>query len=454
MLPKVKPSKKTIYLDHAGTTYVDPRVVSAMQPFWENYYGNPSSLYRKGRESKVAVTEARKGIAQILNCKPDEIIFTAGGTESVNLAIFGITRAFDLAQKVSAGKETGKKGHLIASAIEHHAVLRSLEALAEEGWQTSLIDVDRQGFINLDELKASVRADTVLISVMYANNEIGTIEPIAEIGKWLSGLNAQRTTQGLPKIYFHTDACQAAGALELDVTKLGIDLMSMNASKIYGPKQTGFLYIKSGVKLRPLIYGGGQERNLRSGTENVAGIVGLAKALQLADSGRTTESKRLRELRDYFINQIFKQISEVALNGPDERINNQASKPSRGMVRLPNNINISISDIEGEALLLYLDAYNICLSTGSACASTAQDPSHVILALGHDRERAYSSVRITIGKQTTKKDLDYVMKVMPGIVEELRRIKPVNRKVKRPGIGAGEKVLISKNIVKPANPKN
>jgi cysteine desulfurase len=411
MLPATKPSKKTIYLDHAATTYLDSRVEAAMRPFWSDRYGNPSSLYKKGREGTQAIAQARSNIAEILRCKASEVIFTAGGTESVNLAIFGIAREFELIQK--------RKGHLIASAIEHHAVLRSLEALQQEGWASSLIDVDDSGFIKLVDLKAAVRDDTVLISVMYANNEIGTIEPIGEIGKWLKELNAERMAKRLPKIYFHTDACQAAGALDIDVNHLGVDLMSVNGSKIYGPKQIGSLYVKGGTKLRPLIYGGGQEKDLRSGTENVPAIVGLSEALKLAQQGRLKENKRLRDLRDYFINRLLQRIPKIFLNGADER---SFTNPEKAATRLPNNINISIQGIEGESLLLYLDAYNICVSTGSACTSTVLDPSHVILALEQSPEYAYSSVRFTLGKQTTKKDLDYAMTVIPGVVEELRRI--------------------------------
>ncbi len=407
MLPKVKPSKKTIYLDYAATTYIDPQVKRAMEPFWSENYGNPSSLYKKGQEAASAVNTARKTIAGILGARPGEIIFTAGGTESINLAIFGVAREFELKNK--------RKGHIITSAIEHHAVLRSVEALQEEGWRASYIKVNPEGLIKLDELKTAVRPDTILISIMYANNEIGTIEPIAEIGKWLKSLNAQRTAKKLPRIYFHTDACQAAGALDLNVGRLDVDLMTVNGSKIYGPKQTGFLYVKSGVKLRPLIFGGGQENNLRSGTENVPGLVGLAEALGLAQSERPKETKRLMALREYFTNQILKKIPGALLNGPKQ----QGSKSAR---RLPSNINISISGIEGEALMLYLDSYNVCVSTGSACATTRPDPSPVILAIGHSKDQAQGSVRFTLGKKTTKAELDYVLAVMPGIVKELRRV--------------------------------
>lgn len=439
MLPQIKPSEKSIYLDHAATTYLDPRVKEAMEPFWDDYYGNPSSLYKKGREALNATSTARKTIAEILNCKPDEIVFTAGGSESINLAILGAARQWRL------HNPTG--GHIISSAIEHHAVLHSLDALKQEGFTTTLIDVDQDGFIKLDELKSTIQPDTILVSVMYANNEIGTIEPIFEIGKWLKDLNEQRIADKLPKILFHTDACQAAGALELDVQKLGVDMLSANGSKIYGPKQTGFLFLRSGVRVRPLIFGGGQEKNIRSGTENVAGIVGLAEALRLAQAEREQENKRLQELRDYFMNEIEAKVPKIVFNGPDER------KPHDKILRLPNNINVSILDIEGEALLLYLDSYNIAMSTGSACTSTSLDPSHVILAIGRPYEYAHGSMRFTLGKQTTKEDIDYVMTVLPGIVEELRRISPVNLNPEQPEQVSLEKAFVGQNMDKFRNQK-
>lgn len=446
MLPKIKPSKKVIYLDHAATTPLDPLVKKAMEPFWSDYYGNPSALYKKGREATNAVEIARKTIAEILACKPEEIVFTAGGSESINLAILGIARQYRLRHK--------EGGHIISSVIEHHAVLHALDALKQEGFDITLIDVDEDGFINADELKKSVRPETIAISVMYANNEIGTIEPIAQIGKWLRGLNEERLKQQLPKIAFHTDACQAAGSLELDVHKLGVDLLSANGSKIYGPKQTGFLYVRSGLKLRPLVFGGGQEKNLRSGTENVPGVVGLAEALRLAQKERSKENKRLGKLRDYFMEQIEKKIPRVIFNGPEERKKKyNSSLLNDRMVRLPNNINVSILDIEGEALLLYLDSYNIAMSTGSACTSTSLDPSHVILAIGRPYEYAHGSMRFTLGKSTTKKDVDYVMKVLPGVVEELRRISPVHLDPLKPSQVSMEKAFVGENMAKFRNKK-
>ncbi len=408
MLPQIKPSKKPIYLDHAATTYLRPEVEKIMGPFWHNRFGNPASLYKQGRDASGAVEKARTTVANLLNARPNEIVFTAGGTESINLAIFGVARQYELTHK--------KKGHLIASTIEHHAVLRSLEALKEEGWDFTLIDVDSEGIIKISDLKKAIRKDTILVSIMYANNEIGAIEPVAEIGKWLKQLNGARALVKLPKIIFHTDACQAGGSLDLNVQKLNVDLMTINASKVYGPKQMGLLYIKTGTPIRPLIFGGGQERDMRSGTENVAGIVGLAEALRLAQEEKDKENTRLAKLRDYFTAQLIEKIPSLPLKIPRASLNGPTKR------RLPNNINIIIPGIEGESLLIYLDAYNIAISTGSACATTSLDPSHVLVALGLTPEPARSSVRFTLGKQTTKADIDYVLQVLPGVVEELRRV--------------------------------
>jgi cysteine desulfurase len=402
MLPKVKPAKKPIYLDYAATTPLDRRVFNAMRPFLTASYGNPSSLYKQGREALAAINEARQDIANIINAKPQEIVFTAGGTESINLAIFGTARHYELTHQ--------NKGHIIASSIEHPAVLESLTALKREGWKTTLVGVDDQGFIKLKELKKSILSETVLISLMYANNEIGTIQPLAQIGNWLRKLNTERTKKNLPPVLFHTDAAQAAGTLNINVNHLGVDLLSANGSKMYGPKQTGFLYIRSGVTLRPLIYGGGQEKSLRSGTENVAGAVGLAKALEIGDKLRDKENKRVLRLRDYFIDQLFKRIEIISLNGPRDQ-------------RLPNNINVSIAGVEGEVVMLYLDSYNIAVSTGSACSSASADPSHVLLALGKSKEQAKGSLRFTLGRTTTKQELDYTLRVLTELVKELRKIK-------------------------------
>lgn len=391
---------KNIYLDHASTTPTDPRVVEAMAPYWSEKYGNPSSLYRLSLLSKQALVESRAKIAKVMNCQPDEIIFTGGGTESINLAIKGTVMAVK------------KPVHIITSQIEHHAVLNSCQRLNSLGHKLSILPVDRYGFVSLEDVKKAIKDDTLIISIMMANNEIGTIEPIQEIGAYLEKLNKERVAKGLDKIYFHTDACQAAGALDIDVKKLHVDLMTINGSKIYGPKGVGVLYIKTGTKIIPIIDGGGQERKLRSGTENVPGIVGMATALDIAYQERDTENKRQIELRDWFIGELLTKINKSILNGDAKK-------------RLPNNINISFMDIEGEAVLLHLDEYSIMASTGSACTSTSLEPSHVIRALGAPYEVAHGSIRFTMGKGTSKKDLEFVLEKFPAIVDRLRKASPV-----------------------------
>lgn len=406
MLTQIKPYKKIIYLDYAAATPLDFRVRKAMEPFWDEKFGNPSSLHKKGREAKDAVDDARRIIAGIVGARPQEIIFTAGGTESVNLAIFGAARAFMLSRR--------KKPHIITLKIEHHSVLKSFEALAKEGCAASYVDVDKDGFVQLDKLKMAVRQETALVSIMYANNEVGTIQPIAKIGKWLKKENQKREAKNLPRILFHTDACQAAGFLDLNVQKLGVDLMSVNGGKIYGPKQSGFLYAKSDISIKPLIWGGGQEADLRSGTENVPGIVGLAKALELAQKNLESENQRLLKLRDYFILKVL-EIPKTILNGPAVK--------NGGLNRLPNNINVSFLGAEGETLMLYLDSYGVAVSTGSACATGLLDPSHALLALGLPEKQAQSSIRFTLGKSTNKKQLDFVVGVLKKIILLLRKVK-------------------------------
>lgn len=391
---------REVYLDYAATTPVDPRVMAAMEPYGETEYGNPSSLYRAGRRAKDALDGARATVARLLHARPEEIIFTGGGTESINLALFGTARMIG-------------RGHMMTTKIEHHAVLHSMEALQKDGFGAAYCDVDKHGLVNPEDIRKAIRPDTFFVSVMYANNEIGTIEPIAEIGTMIKKIHEERKTAGnQTPIFFHTDACQAGGALEMDVEKLGVDFLSMNGSKIYGPKGVGCLYVKRGVRLKPLVYGGGQEQNLRSGTENVPGIVGFAKAFEIAQAGREQENARLTALRDYFIAEAAKRIPKVILNG-------------HPTIRLPNNINISVLDIEGEAVVLYLDAKGISISTGSACTSITLDPSHVILALGRPYEYAHGSLRFTLGRGTTKEDMDYVLDVLPEVVETLRKISPV-----------------------------
>ncbi len=412
---------REVYLDHAATTYLDPRVKEAMEPYWTEDFGNPSSLYRGGRRAKEALDKARETIAQILNCKPEELIFTGGGTEAINLAIFGSAKQYGLPFQTKSGTDgrlsPERRGNLVTSKIEHHAVLHSMEALGKEGFEITHLDVDEYGLVNPEHVREAIRQDTILVSIMYANNEIGTIEPIEEIGKVIKEAREARKKEGnATPIFFHTDACQAAGALDLDVQKLGLDLLAINGSKIYGPKGVGCLFIRRGVRVKPLIYGGGQENNLRSGTENVPGIIGFAKALELAHMEREKENARLSELRDYLLVRLLKEIPKTVLNG----------HPAK---RLPNNINVSVLDIEGEAVILYLDAKGIYVSTGSACASTSLDPSHVILAIGRPYEYAHASLRFTLGRRTAKEDLDYVMEVFPGVVEKLRKISPLRIEV-------------------------
>ena len=391
--------KKNIYLDHASTTPTDPLVVKAMEPYWTKYYGNPSSLYQLGLRSKKAIDSARLKIAKILNCQAEEIIFTGGGTASINLALKGVMN------KVQAG-------HMITSAIEHHAVLHTADTLKKNGHSVSILPVDAEGLIKLSDVQQAIQDDTRLISIMIANNEIGVIQDIQKIGALIAKINQTRVKKKLAKIYFHTDACQAAGTLNLDVKRLHIDLLTINGSKIYGPKGVGALYIKSGTNISAIIDGGGQEKNLNSGTENVPGIVGLATAMELASKTRIKENARLTKLRDQLIKGILKAIPKTILNG----------HPTK---RLPNNINISILDVEGEAMLLYLDEIGIQASTGSACTSTTLDPSHVIRALGCPYEVAHGSMRFTLGKHTSAEDIKYVIKHLLKIIKHLRSASPV-----------------------------
>lgn len=394
-----KENKKIIYLDYAATTPLDKNVKKEMDFVFENIYGNPSSLHSKGYEAKVVLDGAREKISKILNVRSDEIIFTSGGTESDNLAILGYARA----NKTKEGK-----GHIITSAIEHHGVLEPAHKLKKEGFDVTYLSVDKDGIIKLEEFEKSLKKETILVSIMYANNEIGTIQPIKEISNIIKKFNKENDAD----VVFHTDACQAAGFLDLNVKNIGVDMMTLNAGKIYGPKGIGLLYVKKGLDLEPIFYGGGQEFGVRAGTENVAAIVGFAKALEMAQQSKKEESQRLLGLRDYLIEEILRKIPKTRLNGSGEK-------------RLPNNVNISFSAIEGEALILYLDQAGISASTGSACTSKSLEPSHVILALGQPHEVAHSSLRLTLGHDTKKEDLDYVIGVLPDIVKKLRIMSPI-----------------------------
>ena len=387
---------KKIYLDYAATTYIDPRVLQKMRLYLTTAYGNASSLYSLGREAKAAIEKAREEVAKILGASSDEIIFTGSGTESANLAIFGIAKAY-----------RNKGNHIIVSKIEHKAVLESAKKLEKEGFRITYLNVDSRGIIKLNELKKALNRKTILVSIMYANNEIGAIQPIKEISKIIKKFRRENL---LPA--FHTDACQAAGALSLKVNELGVDLLTLNGSKIYGPKGVGCLHINRNYKIEPLIVGGSQESGLRAGTENQALIVGFAEALKLAEQLRKKESQRLRNLRNHFIKKILKLIPHCQLNGHPQK-------------RLPNNINLSFSGIEGESLVLKLDQYKISASTGSACTSHDLAPSHVLLAIGLPEDLAHGSLRLTLGRKTTQKDLDYVLKVLPKVVENLRKISAI-----------------------------
>jgi cysteine desulfurase len=391
---------RKVYLDNSSTTRLDKKVEKAMLPFLRVNYGNPGSIHKLGVEAKNAVSEARKQIAGILNCSALEIIFTGSGTESDNLAILGLAKA--LKTRGFSGKP-----HIITSAIEHKAVLEPCRELEKEGFEVTYLETDEFGMVSPNEVFKAIRPETFLVSVMYANNEIGTIELIKEIAKAVRRVNKERPED--KKIIFHTDACQATGALNLNVQQLGVDMMTLNGSKIYGPKGVGILYKRSGIEIRPLIFGGEQENGLRSGTENVAAIVGIAKALEIADKSREKESIRLIGLRDYFIKNVLEKIPGTKLNGHPKD-------------RLPNNANISFKDVDGEALVLYLDKEGIYVSTGSACTSDA-NYSYVIKAIKVPEEIAKGTVRFTLGKDTSKKDADYVLKVLLGIIEKLRKYK-------------------------------
>ncbi|MFH0928189.1 MAG: cysteine desulfurase family protein [bacterium] len=387
------------YLDHAAATYLDPRVKRAMLPWFDRNFGNPGSFHGEGKKARDAVEAARALIAKLLGARLEEILFTSGGTEANNLAILGSARA---------NKNSGK--HLITTNAEHPAVLEVFRHLEKaEGFEVTYLPVDKFGQVRAEDVSRVIKNDTILVSIIYANNEIGTINPVPAIGR---AIEKHRKDSGRAFPYFHTDACQAAGALDLVVQKLHVDLMTVNAGKIYGPKGAGFLYAKRGVKLEPLMWGGHQERGLRPGTENVPGIVGLAKAFEIAVQERGAESERLTGLRDELITGILKKIPKCRLNGHSKE-------------RLPNNVNISILDVEGEALTLYLDAAGIEVSTGSACTSLSLDPSHVIMATGVPYEVAHSSIRFTLGRRTTASDIGTVLKILPGIVTKLRALSPV-----------------------------
>lgn len=383
--------KKLIYLDNAATTKTAPEVVEAMLPYFTELYGNPSSVYSFSQKSKEAITKGREAIAKALGAKTEEIYFTAGGSEADNWAL-----------KATAEAYRSKGNHIITTKIEHHAILHTGEWLEKNGFEVTYLDVDEFGTVKLEELKKAIRPTTILISVMFANNEIGTIQPIKEIGEIAKAHG----------ILFHTDAVQAFGQLPINVDELHIDMLSSSAHKLNGPKGIGFLYIRKGVKIRSFVHGGAQERKRRAGTENVPGIVGFGAAVERAMRTMDERTAKERQLRDYLIDRILKEVPYTRLNG--HRSN-----------RLPNNANFSFQFIEGESLLIMLDMDGICGSSGSACTSGSLDPSHVLLAIGLPHEIAHGSLRLTLSDETTKEDLDYVVESIKKIVERLRSMSPL-----------------------------
>lgn len=378
-----------VYMDHAATTPVDPRVVDAMEPYFSEKYGNPSSLYTVGQEAREAVEEAREKVAKLLNGATGSVIFTSGGTESNNLALKGV--AF-------ANRKKGR--HIITTKIEHHAILEPCEWLAKQGFDVTYLPVDKYGLVSPGSLEDALRKDTILVSIMHANNEIGTIEPIKELAGIVKDHGA----------YFHTDAVQTYGKIPVDVQEMNVDLLSISSHKIYGPKGVGALYVRRGVRIDPLLHGGGHEFRKRSGTENVPGIVGLGKAAEIAGKEMDREAKKLTKLRDRLI--------KGALAIENSRLNGHPTK------RLPNNANLVFFFVEGESLILELDFYGISANTGSACSSKTLEPSHVLSAIGLKPEETHGSLRLTLGRQNTKEEVDYVLEVLPKVVGRLRQISP------------------------------
>ena len=380
---------KKIYLDYAAAAPLDPRVNKHMQKFNDSDFGNPQSIHSLGVSAREALEGARKSVSKILGGRKTEVIFTGGGTESVNLAILGLSRSIG-------------RGEIITTAIEHPAVLEACRQLEKEGFKVKYVPVKKSGIVDPKDIEQEITDETILVSVMYANNEIGTIQPIPAIGRLINRLNAGRRQ----KIHFHTDACQA-GLLDLNVGKLRVDLMSLNGGKIYGPKQSGVLYIKTATPIQPIIFGGGQENGLRGGTQNVGLSVGFSEALKLIQNERETQSTKLINLRDYFFNILKRQIPEAIINGDLKE-------------RLPNNVNITIPGIDGEAAVIYMDEKGFEISTGSACSSVKIEPSHVILALGKSKDEADASLRFSFGWPTKKSDIEAAVRALTDILPQVR----------------------------------
>ena len=383
---------RNVYLDYSATTPVKEEVLNEMIPYYTEKFGNPSSLYDKGLESKDAITEARERVASLINARAGEVFFTAGGTESDNWAVFGSAEALK-----------SKGNHIITTKIEHHAMLHSCEFLEKQGYDITYLSIDKDGYISLDELEKAITDKTVLISIMMVNNEIGTVQPIKEAC-------AIAKKHG---VLFHTDAVQALGNVEIDVKDLGIDLMSMSSHKIYGPKGTGALYIRKGVRIANYLHGGAQENRKRAGTENLPGIIGFGKAAELSKANFENHVKHCSELRNYLKDRIINEIPDTYVNGTMEH-------------RHPGNLNITFKYIEGESILLLLNQFGISVSTGSACSSTSLSPSHVLTALGVPVEMIHGTIRFTVGDFTTKEDIDYVVENLKTIVSRLRELSPVN----------------------------
>lgn len=382
---------KFIYFDHAATTPVKDEVLKAMLPYFTDNYGNASTVYQLGQKSRAALDDARARVAAVLNCKPNEIFFTGSGSEADNWAIKGAAHA-----------NKAKGNHIITSAIEHHAVLHTCKALEKEGFEVTYLPVDEYGRVSVEDVKNAVKDTTVLITIMFANNEIGTIEPIKEIAEIAKE----------HKILFHTDAVQAVGAVPIDLRELNVDMLSMSAHKFNGPKGVGALYVRQGVRIENLIEGGAQERGKRAGTENLPGIIGLATALELAVKSIDEKDKKISAMRDYIIEKIEAAIPYCRLNGHRE-------------YRLPGNVNFSFEYIEGESMLLWLDINNIAASSGSACTSGSLDPSHVLLAIGLDHATAHGSLRVTIGEENTYEEADFLIKTLTETVDKLRKMSPL-----------------------------
>jgi cysteine desulfurase len=384
---------RRIYLDHAATTPTRPEVVKAVLPYFADAFGNHSSIYSYGREGKGAVEEARTRVANLIGARSEEIVFTSGGTEADNFALKGAAYANER-----------KGNHIITTSIEHHAVLEVCKFLGRRGFRITYLPVDKHGLVDPDDVRKAITDKTILISVMHANNEVGTIEPVERIGE----------IAGEAGVHFHSDAVQTVGHIPVDVDELRVDLLSISAHKFYGPKGVGALYVRKGTKLVSLMHGGEQEKRRRAGTENVPAIVGLGKAVELAGREMGEEAKRLAYLRDKLIKGLEEKIDHIRLNG----------HPTR---RLPNNINISVDFVEGESLLLSLDLEGICASTGSACSSASLEPSHVLLVLGLPHEQAHGSLRFTLGRENTEADIERVLEVLPGIVARLRAMSPLSK---------------------------